>query len=171
MVRYWAMAPTMHGMNRWKVEAEGATFDERWEYDLRHGVISVGWDFGKAPDSRDDITRLWLANTAPGSRDRGNAVRVWTYFWFDIQPGDMVIARAGVNKYVGVGVFRGDPWYDENAYAGTNIEHYHSFRRVYWTPDSGPRRASPVQFGRNTLYPLTPDKVAVLRSAGVLPAG
>ena len=169
MVRYWAMAPTRYGMNRRTVEAEGAAFDERWDYDLQHGVISVGWDFGRAPESRADIARLWLENATPGSRDRGNAVRVWTYFWFDIQPGDVVIARAGVNRYVGVGVFRGDPWYDEDAYVGTGIRYYYSFRHVDWTPGSGLPKASPIQFGRNTLYPLTSDKVAVLRRAGVFP--
>ena len=78
-----------------------------------------------------------------------------SYFWFNVEPGDMVIARAGLTKYIGLGVFEGEVYYDENA---AGLTWGCSFRRVLWEPT--PRvRNSPVRFTQNTLYPLKPDKV------------
>ena len=165
------MAPTKRNMTPEEAEYEGATFDERWRYDLEHGVISIGWGLGEAPTSLAHLARLWDTWAPSEWENREHGLRMLRYFWFDIQPGDVVVARAGVNQYVGAGVFRGEPWYDETAYAGTGIRYYYSFRRVDWTSASGPRRPSPIRFGQNTLYPLTSDKVAVLRDALVLPRG
>ena len=163
MVGYWAMAPTKHNMTGQEARAEGATFDERWGYDHANGVISIGWDLGEAPESRAHLGWLWDEYAMPEWTASG--LRYLQYFWFGIQPGDIVVARAGVNQYVGLGVFRGEPWYDEDSYAGTGIQYYYSFRRVDWAPNSGTRRTSPVQFGQNTLYPLTPDKAVMFRDA------
>ena len=166
MVRYWAMAPTMHTNTR----SEGATFDERWEYDLANGVISIGWDMHETPQSKAHLEWLWDDRANPYWGDREVALRMLGYFWFDVQPGDIVIARAGVEQYVGYGVFRGEPWYDERGYGQTGIKNYYSFRRVVWAPPSGERKDSPVRFGRNTLYPLTDEKVALLQNLPFFPS-
>ena len=163
MVRCWAMAPTKHNMTLREAEFEGATFDERWGYDLRHGVIFIGFDVGAIPDDRAHLAQLWDETTFEELGNRTIALRMLGYFWFDIQPGDVVVARAGVNQYVGYGVFQGEPWYDENAYGDGGIRNYYSFRHVDWAPIAGRRRTSLVRFSRNTLYPITEDKVARFR--------
>ena len=166
MGRYWVMAPTMHTNTR----SEGATFDERWAYDLEHSVLSIGWDMGETPQSRSHLEQLWDENANPDWGDRRIALRMLGYFWFDIQPGDVVVARAGVEQYVGYGVFRGEPWYDEMAYHQSGIENYYSFRRVDWAPTSGERKDSPVRFGQNALYPLKDYKVALFQNLPFFPS-
>ena len=80
-------------------------------------------------------------------------------FWFDVEPGDIVIARAGVLRYVGVGEFHGEPYYDAKA---TGLTWGCSFRPVRWELTPGIQR-SPVRFGRYTLYCLAPEKAVLFR--------
>ena len=157
MVRCWAMAPAKYA----PAGAKGATFRKCWQYDLEHGVISIGWNLGEAPESRQHLAWLWEAYAEPEWRNSDHGIdhgfRMLSYFWFDIEPGDMVIARAGVTKYVGVGEFQGEPYYDQDA---VGLTWGCSFRRVLWAQPPGVRN-SPVGFSQRTLYPLTPDKAAL----------
>ena len=54
MVKFWAMAPAKYSPSGtiW------AEYQKCWQYDLEHGVISMGWDLGEAPKSRDHLNRL-----------------------------------------------------------------------------------------------------------------
>ena len=153
MVRCWAMAPAEYA----HTGAKGATFRKCWEYDLEHGVIAIGWDLGEAPESREHLAWLWEECAHPDWANSEHGLRMLSRFWFDIEPGDLVIARAGVTKYVGLGEFQGEPYYDQDA---TDLTWGCSFRRVLWEPISEVKN-SPVQFGRFTLYLLGPDKVAL----------
>ena len=160
MVRCWAMAPAEYRPSG----AKGTTFRKCWQYDFQHGVISIGWDLGEAPESRAHLERLWENCARPEWANSEPGLRMLSYFWFDIEPGDMVVARAGVTKYVGVGEFQGAPYYDEGT-AGSTWGC--SFRHVRWEPNPGIRN-SPVRFSQNTLYLLKPDKVALF---GLFPSG
>ena len=158
MVRYWVMAPAEYAPTGTK----GATFRKYWQYDLEHGVISIGWDLGKAPESRVHQVRLWGERAEPEWRtgsDPGmnHGLKMLVTFWFGIEPGDIVIARAGVTKYVGVGEFQGEPYYDQDA---VGLTWGCSFRRVLWAPTPGVRN-SPVRFSRHALSSLTNEKVAL----------
>ena len=135
----------------------GVKFRKCWQYDLEHGVISIGWDLGEAPESREHLAWLWEEYAEPEWGDSEHALRMLGYFWFDIEPGDLVIARAGLTKYVGLGEFHGEPYRDEDA---AGLTWGCSFRRVRWEPTPG-ERYSPVRFTQFTLYPLKPDKVAL----------
>ena len=157
MARYWVMAPAEYSPSG----AIGAEYQKCWQYDLEHGVIFMGWDLGAAPRSREHLHRLWDTNANPGwEGSPEHAIRMLSSFWFDVEPGDMVIARAGPLHYVGVGEFQGEPYYDPGGAGLTWWEAY--FRRVRWEPTPGMRR-SPVRFGRFTLYPLAPEKAALFR--------
>ena len=158
MVRYWAMVPAEYA----PTGAKGATFRKRWQYDLEHGVIAIGWDLGKAPESSVHLARMWQESAEPEWRNSGDydidhGLKMLATFWFDIEPGDIVIAGAGVKKYVGVGEFQGESYYDQDA---DGLTWGCSFRRVLWSPTSGLRN-SPVWFSRRTLYELTRDKGAL----------
>ena len=141
----WAMAPAEHTSEH---------YQNCWKYDLTHGVISMGWDLGEAPESKQHLVWLWENYDKPDLpgwyTDHG--LKMLERFWFDVRHGDMVVARGGVLKYVGIGEFTGMPFYDEDAYGltwGCN------FRRVVWMPGAQ-ERYSPIRFGRHTLYALKP---------------
>ena len=153
MVRCWAMAPAEYS----PTGAKGTKFRKCWQYDLEHSVISIGWGLGEAPESREHLAWLWENCADPEWANSKHALRMLSYFWFDIEPGDMVIARAGVTKYIGLGEFQGEPYYDQDA---AGLTWGCSFRRVLWAPTPGVRN-SPVRFSRYTLHPLKPDNVAL----------
>ena len=145
MIRCWAMAPAEYS----PTGAKGTVFRKCWQYDLDHGVIAIGWDLGEAPESREHLAWLWR-NCPNREWNSDEGLRMLGQFWFDVELGDMVIARAGVTKYVGLGEFQGEPYYDPDA---ADLTWGCSFRRVLWEPTAGPVRCSPVQFG--TKYPLS----------------
>ena len=145
---YWVMSPAEYR----PTGERGNCYRKCWQYDLGHGVISIGWDVGEAPESREHLRWLWETYADPSWREHG--LKMLSYFWFDIIPGDIVIARAGLLRYVGVGEFQGEPYYDESVRGST---WGCSMRRVRWDSRIG-ETLSPVRFGGNTLYPLSPDK-------------
>ena len=125
-------------------------------------MISIGWDLGKAAESNVDLVELWREHAEPEWRTGSaygmdHGLRMLIQFWFEIKPGDIVIARAGMKKYVGVGEFQGEPYYDQDA---VDLTWGCSFRRVLWAPTPGVRN-SPVGFSRYTLSELTPAKAAL----------
>lgn len=104
MTRYWVMAPARYSSSG----TVGAEYHKCWQYDLEHGVIAIGWDLGEAPKSREHLYRLWDANAKPEwEATPDHAIRMLSRFWFEVEPGDMVIARAGLLLYVGIGEFQG----------------------------------------------------------------
>ena len=151
--RCWVMAPAEYS----PTGAKGRNFRKCWQYDLEHRVISIGWDLREAPESREHLAGLWKRYAAPEWANSKDGFRMLSQFWFDVEPGDMVIARAGLTQYIGLGQFEGKACYDEGA---AGLTWGCSLRRVLWEP--APRvRNSPVRFARKTLYTLKPYKVAL----------
>ena len=50
-------------------------------------------------------------------------------FWFDIQPEDLIIARAGRKRLVGVGTVQGSPYFDP---ANESLTWGRNFLPVKW---------------------------------------
>ncbi len=143
MAKYWVMAPAEYSSSGSKAEI----YDACWQYDLANGVISIGW-IGEAPESPEHLRRLWPPKWTETAR------RMVERFYFEIEDGDFIVARAGLLKYAGLGEFQGDAYYDEEASRktwGGNL------RKVRWQPERSERR-SPVRFSRRTLYQLSPEK-------------
>ena len=151
MPSYWVVAPAEYRPNG----KTGAIYRRYWQYDFDHGVISIGWNLGEPPQSREHLRWLWENRACPewSAKSDEGLLRLGQ-FWFDIDPGDVVIARAGLLRYAGIGEFLGEPWYDESV-EGSTWGPY--LRQVAWKPDSSIRR-SPVRFTRKTFYPLDPYK-------------
>ena len=151
MATTWVMAPVEYGASGPKA----GIYRRCWEYDFENGVISIGWDLGEAPVSREHLEVLWMRYADPAWADPGR--RMLEYFWFDIQDGDTVIARAGALRYIAIGEFAGEAYYDQNA---EGLAWGCSFRKVMWEKD--PReRLAPFVLGRNTLYPLDSERAAL----------
>ena len=142
MANYWVIAPA-------KYSPSGSVADlyhKCWQYDHANGVIAIGW-MEEAPESPEHLKSLWPPTWSEKAR------RMVERFYFEIEDGDFVVARAGVEKYVGLGEFHGDAYYDEEAADqtwGGNL------RKVRWQPDRS-LRPSPVRFSRQTLNLLSPE--------------
>ena len=150
MTRYWAIAPAEYSP-KGKI---GTKFQKCWQYDLARGVISVGWDLGETPESREHLAWLGEEYADPEWANSRACFRMLEKFWFAIEPGDMVVARAGLTRHVGLGEFQGHAFYDQDAVGET---WGCSFRSVLWEPFQGERN-SPIRFTRPTLYALQPDQ-------------
>ncbi len=151
MAGTWVMAPAEYGPRGVKA----AIYRRCWEYDLEHGVISIGWDLGEAPESREHLKWLWESYADPDWGDPGEGMLA--HFWFGVDEGDVVIARAGVLRYVGIGEFVGSPYYDGGA---AGLTWGCSFRKVRW--EENPRqRYSPIRFAQWTIYPLDAERAAL----------
>ena len=165
MSQNWVMAPAEYAPN-----GEAADiFWKHWEYDLANDVIAMGWDLGKKSDSREHLYSLWEKYAPPEwNRTRQgkqyestpHGLKMLERFWFDIEPGDMVVARAGITRYVGIGEFQEEPFYVERS---DGLEWGCSFRQVRWELSPG-IRPSPVKLTQATLYSLQPEKFRQFRS-------
>ena len=107
----------------------------------------------------EHLAWLWEEYAQAKWRDSDHGLKMLMYFWFGVEPGDMVIARAGVTKYIGLGEFQEEPYYDKGA---SGLTWGCSLRRVLWEP-TPTLRNSPVRFSQITLYPLGPEKAALFR--------
>ena len=149
MAKYWVIAPAEYSPSGCKAKR----YRKCWQYDHANGVIAIGWlREGDAPESPEHLRRLWAESARTARSERGR--RMVERFYFEIEDGDFVVARAGLLKYAGLGEFQGDAYYDEEASDqtwGGNL------RKVRWQPDRSLRR-SPVRFSQPTLYQLSPEK-------------
>jgi len=108
MSRYWVIAP--YDSTKTQI------YEKVWEYDRANGTIAIGWkELGDVSQlSRSELEAKYKAtygNIAKGSVTR-DVNALWA-FYHDISPGDVVIARCGTKKVVGIGTVTGGPFYDE----------------------------------------------------------
>ena len=108
MSRYWIIAPYNSTVPQ--------VFDKAWEYDLRNGTIAVGWtelgDISKLSKTelRSKYAEVYGDNIAKSSVTR-DVNALWR-FHHELLPGDIIIARRGTKKIIGIGTVTGDSFYN-----------------------------------------------------------
>ncbi|MDE0018874.1 MAG: Hsp70 family protein [Candidatus Poribacteria bacterium] len=91
-------------------------FETAWKYDRQHGTIAIGWGcdstvlqnisaFANIQDLADELKKVQL------HRDTIDPKTIWD-FHCNIQVGDIVIARHGVNTILGIGTVTKTAYYD-----------------------------------------------------------
>lgn len=125
--RYWVIAP----YDSTKPEI----FDKAWEYDFKNGTIAVGWS------SLGDISTLneeALENRyikAHGKDNPADRKAIWN-FCHEISVGDIIIARRGLKKIIGIGEVIKLHFFDENKGKERlnylTDDSYSNFIRVRW---------------------------------------
>lgn len=111
----WVISPYATGAKSKKGEVYnkeniGKTFEDVWKYDLSHGTIAIGsYTNLSTAKSTEDMARLILANENWGwqYKNREKEARRWAgqywTFYHQIKEGDIVIAKQGKQRVVGIG--------------------------------------------------------------------
>lgn len=94
-------------------------FEKAWEYDLANGTIAVGWarlgDVSRLKKSEiESRYRQFHGSSVAPSLVTRDVNALWA-FYHEISPGDVVIARRGTKRVVGIGTVTGPPFFDERA--------------------------------------------------------
>jgi len=129
MKRYWVIAPYS------SKNEEG--FEESWSFDLKNGVIAIGWskvgDISRLSDTElmDKMKKEYPDKHAQRSF---NTLKL---FYSEIKENDIIIARKGRKTIVGIGEVSGSAFYDlkmgKERYCGQGEDFIcPNFIRVKW---------------------------------------
>ncbi len=105
MTRYWVIPPYD--------ATQPDLYDKAWQFDLREGVIAIGWrELGDptllgADELRQRVREIW------GPKVETLYSNILWRFFHEVAPGDRVIARRGVKRMVGVGTVTRAAFRDE----------------------------------------------------------
>ena len=149
MAKNWVMAP---------LENEPGHFDQVWKYDRENNVISIGWDVGGF-DSPKELKSRYQERARVNENWTETGFRQLKAFWYDIKPGDRIIARRGRKKIVGIGTVVGSPFYSPKMkveQAGTFEPDHAYFLPTEWKDFE--REFPDIKFGMHTLYPVPDDR-------------
>ena len=159
MVRYWVIAPYNYD-NR-------EAFDACWQYDHANGVIAIGWDLGDLSGrSKEDISARYREHTEWAATSRHQVIK----FWKEIQKDDIIIARGGRKRVVGIGTALGPAFYNPEKgteRAGSIAEPFPNFLPVRW--EKGEKEFPRTELGMQTLCEMPAERYAELFETPDLP--
>jgi hypothetical protein len=154
MKRYWIIAP--YDSTRTQI------FEKVWEYDLRMGVIAIGWrELGDVSRMTDSDLKSRIMQVYGEKNLTLNFNSVWR-FYHEITPGDVIIARRGTKKIAGIGTVTKTAFYDEGMgrerVANMTEDFYSNFIGVQW--DGGKRDIGfeRIVFSFQTIYEISGEK-------------
>jgi hypothetical protein len=106
MTRYWVIAPYD--------STKAQVWEKAWEYDLQKGTIAIGWqELGDVSRMDKPELRARFGKVYPESKATTRDCNTIWSFYHDIAPDDVIVARRGTKKVVGVGMVTGPAFYDE----------------------------------------------------------
>lgn len=113
--RYWLFAPGHQA--------------SKWEEFYKKGIMAIGWDGTndlRKFNSKKKITKE-LQKLYNDKKSHSNDVLALWQFANEIQKGDIIFAKKGMNEIIGRGIVESDYEYDENR------NQYKHVRKVKWT--------------------------------------
>jgi len=163
VARYWLISPYL--------STEREAFEQVWEYDLKNGVIAIGWEnLGDVSGMSADQLMVKVREVY-GDKHAGWRFRILWQFYHEIEPGDVVIARRGTKTIAAAGTVTGKAFYNEKmgrerGGARTTEGFYSHFIRVQWHHDKRDIAFARIVFPRQTLYPYSEEKFRSLIAEG-----
>lgn len=119
MPRYWVIAPFENNDQ----------YDEVWQFDIDKECISIGWSaIGDVSKIARDQLQKEVEEKYPGRHHTLIANMLWN-FYHQISPGDVIIARRGLQMIAGVGTAKSKAQYLPRK--NPRIDHPH-FLQVAW---------------------------------------
>jgi len=136
--RYWALSAGVGG--------------SQWETFLANQEIAIGWD-GQLPDLNElpsyKAILEKLSESFVGEGRPTNGALCCHQFHSDIAVGDVVVAKVGRKKILGVGIVTSPYFYDEDA---ETFKHKHKVRWEFTSPSEFPGTGTATK----TLTEITP---------------
>ncbi len=158
MTRYWIIAPYDSKIPE--------IFEAAWDYDVKNNTIAIGWnDLGDISKySKEQIrSKIHEVYSEKGeSWIKHNITRLTnalSNFYNIISIGDIIIARRGTKKLIGIGKVIGDAYYssEEGTLRKPNMEDiYCNFIKVKWEPIIIDYEN--IRFSTFTIYEIDPEK-------------
>ena len=158
MTRYWIIAPYDSKIPE--------IFEAAWDYDVKNNTIAIGWnDLGDISKySKEQIrSKIHEVYSEKGeSWIKHNRTRLTNALWNlynIISIGDIIIARRGTKKLIGIGKVIGDAYYssEEGTLRKPNMEDiYCNFIKVKWEPRIIDYEN--IRFSTFTIYEIDPEK-------------
>lgn len=169
MTRYWVIAP---------YDSQRPTiFDAAWGFDVAKGTIAIGWpELGDASQlDRQALDELY-SRVFPGKRqtDHTKDCNVLWRFYHEMLPGDIVIARRGTRRIVGIGKVSGPAFFDEHMglerVGNLTDDGYPNLIPVEWEPTN--IDLGHIVFSFYTMTEISAEKFAMLTQpiGGAAPA-
>lgn len=151
MKRYWVITPYD--------SSRPGTFDVAWQYDLKNGTIAIGWmELGDI--SRFDEGKLKIKYTETYKKDIPVKRGMLWRFCHEICIGDVVVARRGRKKLIGIGEVIGTHFFDldkgKERIGNIGDRPYPNFLKIKWEEkiiDYGKQ-----VFAMQTLYEIDEEK-------------
>ena len=158
MTRYWIIAP--YDSKILKI------FEATWDYDVKNNTIAIGWnDLGDISKySKEQIrSKIHEVYSEKGeSWIKHNITRLTNALWNFyniISIGDIIIARRGTKKLIGIGKVIGKAYYssEDGTLRKPNMEDiYCNFIKVKWEPRIIDYEN--IRFSTFTIYEIDPEK-------------
>jgi len=152
LTRYWVLTP----YDSRRAEA----FEKAWKYDLDHGTIAIGWNrLGDISALKKNELKDRMREVYGNENLQQNVNSLWT-FYHEISPGDIVVARKGTKKIIGIGTVTGPAYFDENQakqrLGGVKDRYYPNFIPVRW--EEKHIAFDNVVFSREPVYELPKER-------------
>lgn len=105
--RYWVIAP--YRSKRLQI------FNKVWEYDKKNGTLAIGWrKLGNVSNlSQSELKSKYEQTYGGRPSDISYGTNVIWSFYHEIEVGDVVIARRGLKRIIGIGAVTKNAFYDE----------------------------------------------------------
>jgi hypothetical protein len=168
MSKYWVIAPYDSTVPE--------IFDKVWEYDLQNETIALGWvelgDISRL--SRSELKAKYVeayGNSIAKSVVTKDTNALWA-FYHEVSPGDVIIARRGTKKIIGIGTVTGVPFYDaekgRERVANLTDNAYPNFIPVKWNEKE--IAFDKIVFSFYTIYGIPEEKYRSLIEGNLPPS-
>jgi restriction system protein len=153
MTKYWVIAPCD--------STKPEVFDKVWGYDRRNETIAIGWhELGDVSKMSQSQLRARYKEVFGDTRMLARDCNTLWRFHHEISPGDVVVARRGTKKVVGIGTVKGPAFYDEKR-GSERVAHpteysYPNFIPVNW--EAKEIGFDNIRFSRYTMYEIPEER-------------
>lgn len=142
--KYWLYAP-----------GEGGEF---WDDFYEQGIMAIGWDFlGDLNQyaTREDVRQALKDHYNNQDNSKKNDTNSCFVFGHVMKPGDIVFAKTGIDKIVGVGTISSEYFFDADR------DSFRHLRRVDWTRKGEWTVAPDMKFHMKTITEMTSEHIRV----------
>lgn len=154
MGKYWVIAP--YDSTKTQI------FERVWQYDLKNGTIAIGWkDLRDVSQirSKDELRQKYMEVYGDEKNLTKDCNSIWN-FYNEISPEDVIIARRGTKKIMGIGTVTGPAFYDEGKgkerVANLTDDFYSNFINVKW--EEKEIEFDKIIFSFYTIYEISEEK-------------